>query len=122
MYIERQIVFDHTDLLKQSPGSVHQESVITGNDAMFTKLILQIIISFLKLLSSLSAHGSKKVEIKQYSHCSTNGGKRNSFLHHSIFDFRSLPAEPGEVIKDFPHTPILLCRLLDRAWDKQQCL
>lgn len=55
----RQFVFDHTDLLKLSAGSLHQESVIIGNEAMFTTLILQIIISFLKLLSSLSAHGSK---------------------------------------------------------------
>lgn len=64
MYIARQFVFDQTDPLKQSPGSLHQENVITGNDAIFTKLILQIVFSFFKLLSSFSAHGSKKVEIK----------------------------------------------------------
>lgn len=44
------------------------------------------------------------------------------YLHHLVSDFRSVPAEPGEVAKDFPHTPILLCRLLDRACDNQQCL
>lgn len=80
MYIARQFIFDHSDFLKQSPGSLRQESVITGNDAMFTKLILQIIISLLKLLSSLSAYGSKKVEIKWYSYYSTNGNKRNFFF------------------------------------------
>lgn len=81
---------------------------MTGKDAMFITLVLQNIVSFLRFRNSLSAHGSKKLETKCYDYCSINGGRIHFFLHHLIFDFGSVPRE---VVNNFPHTPILLCRL-----------